>query len=122
MWPIGRGRGSCGPLGEQFPHLVHVWADAGYQGGFADWVAETLGWSVEIVRKPRRWVGGPADEEPPPLPAGFPVLPRRWVVERTFAWLGRSRRPSKDYEAPPETEEAWVSLAMGRLMAARLAR
>ena len=50
------------------------------------------------------------------------MLPRRWVVERTFAWLGRNRRPSKDYEALPCTEEAWIDLAMIRLMLARLTR
>jgi transposase len=50
------------------------------------------------------------------------VLPRRWVVERTFAWLGRNRRLSKDYEALPGTEEAWIYLAMIRLMLARMAR
>ncbi|MCC2628246.1 MAG: hypothetical protein K0S14_1896 [Thermomicrobiales bacterium] len=50
------------------------------------------------------------------------VLPRRWVVERTFAWLGRNRRLSKDYEELPCTEEAWISLAMIRLMLARLTR
>jgi putative transposase len=50
------------------------------------------------------------------------VLPRRWVVERTFAWLGRNRRLSKDYEALPCTEEAWISLVTIRLMLARLTR
>ena len=54
----------------------------------------------------------------PTIPAGFHVLPRRWVVERTFAWLGRYRRLSKDYEALPGTEEAWISLAMIRLLLA----
>ncbi len=49
------------------------------------------------------------------------VLPRRWVVERTFAWLGRYRRLSKDYEELPATEEAWIYLAMTRFMLARLA-
>jgi putative transposase len=70
-----------------------------YQGPCATWIAETLGWDVEIVRKPRRW-----------------------VVERTFAWLGRSRRLSKDDEVLPATEEAWIELAMSRLMTVRLAR
>ena len=85
------------------------------------WIEQELGLSVSVVRKPRRWVRCPVDEEPPPMPTGFPVLPRRWVVERTFAWLGRYRRLSKDYEALPETEEAWIHLAMSSLMLARLA-
>lgn len=107
---------------DRFPRLAHLWADAGYQGRFVTWVSETVGWTVEVVRKPRRWVRCPVDAEPPPLPAGFQVLPRRWVVERTFAWLGRHRRLSKDYEALPATDEAWIYLAMSRLMVARLAR
>jgi putative transposase len=56
------------------------------------------------------------------MPSGFQLLPRRWVLERTCAWLGRYRRLSKDYEALPETEEAWMYLAMSNLMLARLAR
>jgi putative transposase len=64
----------------------------------------------------------PAAQESLPLPSGFQALPRRWVVERTFAWLGRYRRLSRDYEALPETEEAWIHLAMSCLMLARLAQ
>lgn len=108
-------------LEAQFPRLAMLWADAGYQGPCATWITTTLGWTVEIVRKPRKWVWWPADSEPPPRPTGFQVLPRRWVVERTFAWLGRHRRLSKDYEALPTTEEAWIYLAMIRLMLVRLA-
>jgi putative transposase len=52
---------------------------------------------------------------------GFVVLPRRWVVERTFAWLTQCRRLSKDYEVLPESSEAWIYLAMTRLMIRRLA-
>ena len=109
-------------LGTAFPRLAHLWADAGYQGACAAWITATLGWAVEIVRKPRRWVRVSDNQEPPPLPTGFQVLPRRWVVERTFAWLGRNRRLSKDYEGRPATEEAWIYLGMIHLMVARLAR
>jgi len=110
------------PLVGRFPRLAHLWVDAGYRGAFIEWATATLGWTVEVVAKPRRWLRVPEGEEPPPLPAGFPVLPRRWVVERSFAWLGRNRRLSKDYEQLPETEEAWVYAAMARLMARRLAQ
>lgn len=110
------------PLGTRFPRLAMCWVDAAYQGRRASWIAETLRWTVAVVRKPRRWVWWPADREPPPIPTGFQVLPRRWVVERTFAWLGRHRRLSKDDEVLPATEEAWISLAMTRLMLVRFAR
>jgi len=109
-------------LGERFPRLAKLWVDAAYQGPCATWITETLGWVVEVVRKQRTWVRVPADQEPPEMPSGFQVLPRRWVVERTFAWLGRYRRLSKDYEVLPETEETWIYLAMSRLMTVRLAR
>ncbi len=109
-------------LADRFPRLAKLWVDAAYQGPCASWIAETLGWNVEVVRKPpaRVWLG--PGQDPSERPAGFQVLPRRWVVERTFAWLGRNRRLGKDYEVLPETEEAWIYLAMSRLMIARLAR
>ena len=74
----------------RFPRLRLIWADAGYAGQLVDWVMSVSGWALEIVRRPR-------DSHQ------FEVLPRRWVVERTFAWLGRCRRLSKDYEELPET-------------------
>jgi transposase len=85
------------------------------------WIEATLGWTVEVVRKPPRRVWVQEGVEPPPMPTGFQVLPRRWVVERTFAWLGRNRRLSKDYEFLPATTEAWIYLAMSHLMVRRLA-
>jgi putative transposase len=113
----------AGSVGKLFPRLAHLWLDAGYngKGKGKDWVEKALGLSVEVVRPPRRWVWVPADQEPPPRPA-FTVLPRRWVVERTFSWLGQNRRMSKDYERLPESSEAFVYVAMTRLMARRLAR
>jgi putative transposase len=113
-------------LDRVFPRLELIWVDGGYKRRFAEWVGETLGWRVAVVQHPdagRRWAWVAPGQEPPPAASpGFRVLPRRWVVERTFAWLGRCRRLSKDFEALPSTEEAWIYLAMSRLMAARLAR
>ncbi len=91
----------------QTPRLAHLWADAAYRGALVSWAQETFGWTVEIVTR----VAGVV---------GFVVQPRRWVVERTFAWLGRCRRLSKDYEEYPETSEAWISLAMSHLLLRRL--
>jgi len=110
-------------VGERFPRLSHLWLDAGYngEGKGRDWAEKALGFSVEVVRPPRRWVWVPADQEPPPRSA-FTVLPRRWVVERTFSWLDQNRRMSKDFERLPESSEAFVYIAMSRLMARRLAR
>jgi putative transposase len=103
-----------------FKRLQHLWLDAGYQGkAWVAWAEATLGWTVEIVRKPSRWGWYPADVEPPPMPV-FTVLKRRWVVERTFAWLDGYRRLSKDYEYLPESSEAMIRLAMINLMVHRL--
>ena len=85
-----------------------VWADAGYAAKLVEWVWALTGWALEIVKRPR-------DSH------HFQVLPRRWVVERTFAWLSRCRRLSKDYEALSDTTEAWIHIAMIHLMLRRLA-
>ena len=79
----------------RFPRLSLIWADGGYAGKLIEWVATLAGWTLGLARRPGNR-------------HGFEVLPRRWVVERTFAWLGWRRRLSKDYEALPETTEAWV--------------
>src|ERR687893_1332425 len=105
-----------------FDRLQHIWADMAYRGQrLRTWIEEACGWTLEIVERPRRWGWYPSDVEPPPMPA-FTVLPRRWVVERTFAWIGRYRRLSKEYEYLPESSETMVYLAMSRLMLRRLAR
>jgi putative transposase len=85
-----------------------IWADRGYKPHLVEWARAVGDWAVEIVGRPK-WQ------------QGFAVLPRRWVVERTFAWLGRCRRLSKDDEALPATHEAWVHLGMIHLMLKRLA-
>jgi putative transposase len=105
-----------------FPRLGHVWLDAGYNGKDkgSNWIEQHLGWTTQIVRPPPRRVLVAADVEPTPRLA-FTVLPRRWVVERTFAWLGQNRRLSKDYERLCETSETMVYAAMTRLMVRRLA-
>jgi len=90
------------------PRLELVWADGGYAGKLVEWVKAECGWILEIVKR--------TDDV-----KGFKLLPRRWVVERTFAWIGRFRRMSKDYEFHPETSESMVYLAMINLMSRRLA-
>ncbi len=103
------------------PRLRHLWVDTAYQGSFKEWVEQTLGWTVAVVRKPRRWRWVGPGQEPPEMPRGFQVLPRRWVVERPFGWIGRWRRTSKDYEFLPTTSECVLYAIMTRVMLRRLA-
>jgi len=90
-----------------FARLRLIWADGIYAGKLVDWVKETCGWVLEIVKRD-------------PHVKGFRVLPRRWVVERTFGWLNQYRRLSKDYEVLTETSEAMIYAAMVHLMVRRL--
>jgi transposase len=93
----------------------------GYRGArLKAWIEQELGWEMEIVQRPRKWGWYPKDVEPEPMPA-FTVLRRRWVVERTLAWVGRYRRMSKDYEYLTQSSEAMIHLVMTRLMLRRLA-
>jgi transposase len=115
----------------RFPHL-HIWVDSAYNGQDKgqNWIKQTLGWSVAMVKRPTkpRGIWLPNDTPPEAIdwskylpPPGFHVLPRRWVIERTFGWLSQNRRLSKDYERLCATEEALIYLAMVRLMLRRLA-
>ena len=90
------------------PRLEQIWADQAYAGFLVEWMRDAYGWRLEIVSKQ-------------PDQVGFVVQPRRWVVERTFGWLGRYRRLSKDYEELPESSEAWIYAAAIHLMLRRLA-
>jgi putative transposase len=93
-----------------YPWLRHIFADGGYAGGKLRSELASLGrWVVEIIKR--------SD-----VAKGFHVLPRRWVVERTLAWLGRCRRLSKDFEATISSATAWVLMAHIRLLTRRLAR
>ena len=102
------------PLRAEHWRLKKIWADASYRGELSDWVHSLRHGrghrriELEIVAK------APGE--------AFVVLPKRWIVERTFGWLGRSRRLSKDYEALCETAETWILVAMINLMAKRLAQ
>lgn len=110
-------------LDTEFPRIVLVWADTAYQGLKA-WMAETLGWRLTISK--HWWTGlhgvwvAPG-QQPPEIPRGFHVLKRRWVVERTFAWIGRNRRMSRDFERLIRTSEMLLYAAMARVMLRRLA-
>ena len=90
------------------PRLEQIWADGAYTGSLVEWMRDVYGWRLVI--------GNTA-----PGQVGFVVHARRWVVERTFAWLGRYRRLSKDYEDLPESSEAWIYAASIHLMVRRLA-
>lgn len=109
------------PIHQVMTRMRKVWLDGGYQQGFVQWLADTTGWDVEVVRRcdQPRW--GSKDQPPQEVSSGFQVLPFRWIVERTFGWLGRYRRLSKDYEETTSSSEAWVWLAGSRLLLARLA-
>jgi len=94
-------------LADRFSRLALIWADGGYAGKRIDWVADFGHWILQIVKR--------CDDV-----NGFVVLPRRWVVERTFSWLGKYRRLSKDYESLTDSSETMIQIAMINLMIHRL--
>ena len=99
-------------LRHRFSHLRRLWADQAYAGELIGWLWELRPWRkvrLEIVKRPEG-------------AKGFLLLPKRWIVERTLAWLGRYRRLSKDDEYLPRTSEAMIRVAMIHLMVRRLAR
>ena len=94
-------------LRERFTTITLVWADAGYAGRLLVWARTVLHLTVQIVKRSQ---------------PGFVVLPRRWVVERTFAWISKHRRCVRDYETRPDHHEAMIHIAMIMTMSRRLAR
>ena len=96
--------------GYLYPWLRHIFADGAYSGAKLDTALENIGrWTIEVIKR--------SDAA-----SGFVVLPRRWVVERTFAWLNRNRRLAKDFEATLESALAWLFLASVKLLMRRLGR
>ena len=93
-------------VGKRFRRLKLIWADGGYAGRFVDWTIGWYGRTVEIVKRTAAHT--------------FEVLPKRWIVERTFAWLGKYRRLSKDYETLTQSSEAMILIAMINVMVHRL--
>jgi len=91
----------------RFARLKKLMGDGGYQGTLEEVVPRVFGWALEIVKRSEG-------------AKGFEVLPKRWIVERTFAWFGRNRRLSKDYEERPKSSEAMIYLSSIRLMVRRL--
>jgi putative transposase len=92
------------------PRLTKIWADQAYQGQeLAEWCKATGGWELEVVKRPSGV-------------QGWCQQPKRWIVERTFGWLSRNRRMSKDYERKVQTSETLIEVAMIRLLVTRLGR
>lgn len=94
----------------RWPRLQKIWADAIYKGdkGLREWVQSRFGWQLEVVERD-------------PAVKGFQPLPKRWVIERTFAWACRNRRLAKDFEFSPTHSQTWFYAAMSFVMAHRLA-
>jgi putative transposase len=92
---------------DRLPRLTTIFADGGYAGQLIAWVETMCGWLLSIVKR---------------TSPGFEVLPKRWIVERTFAWLTRYRRTARDYELRPDTVEAMTYAAMVHLMIRRFAK
>lgn len=97
----------CDAVRGEFSRLRTIFADGGYAGQLVGWVKQACGWVLEIVKR---------------TSPGWEVLPKRWVVERTFAWLTRYRALARDYEVLPETLEAQTYAVMVHLMARRFAK
>jgi transposase len=115
------------PLKDEFPKLKLVWGDSHYGGTFIGWLKEHLGWTMQTVRAlamPKRGLLVPEGSEvdwEKLFPSGFRPLPRRWVVERSFAWITRWRRLCRDHEGLPESSQAFIMLSAGYRLLTKLA-
>jgi len=106
----------------KYHELMKLWADGGYRGQCIVRVKEATGVDIEVVRRSDEgardiWL---REGEEPPVATGFKLVSWRWIVERTFGWLGRYRRLSKDYEQSVDSSLAWIRLALIWMLARRL--
>jgi putative transposase len=115
------------PLKEKFPRMKLLWGDSHYGGTMITWLKIHLGWTMQTVRAltvPKRGVLVPEGTEvdwEKLFPSGFRPLPRRWVIERSFAWMVRWRRLCRDHEGLPERSEAFIKLSASSRLLTRLA-
>jgi putative transposase len=108
----------------RFPRLKLLWGDSRYGGKLREWVKEHFGWDVQTVRRLGTAFDTGTIEPEPKIKAskgGFVVQPRRWVIERTFAWITRWRRLARDHEGLPESSEAFIKISASRRMLSHLA-
>lgn len=115
------------PLLEEFPRMRLLWGDSHYSGTFIDWVAIHLGWlmlpirALTVPKDAKLMPEGESMNETKPSAKGFRLLPRRWVVERSFSWIIRWRRLCRDHEGLPECSEAFIKLSASYRMLTKLA-
>jgi transposase len=115
------------PVKDFFSRLKLLWGDSHYGGALIAWIEEPLGWRVQVVRglitaKDSSPIPqATAQQEPKRSGGGFQILPRRWVVERSLAWITRWRRLARDHEGLPESSEAFIKLSASRRMLSLLA-
>ena len=107
---------------KDYPSLRKIWCDGGYNSHALKAIATNYEWDLEVVKRPRSRIWWPKEK---PIPEDviqplFSIVPRRWVVERTFAWFGRSRRLRSDYEQEAAVSENMIYICMIRLMLNRL--
>jgi transposase len=118
-----RHRHSQGPSATPVPGCKHIWADQGYTGTLVHRAEQEHGWRVQVVypqdRQLKRYAPDVLDDLG--YKSGFKVIPKRWIVARTFSWIGRQRRLSKDYERLTSSEEAFMYLVGICLLLTRLA-
>jgi putative transposase len=116
-------------LKERFPRLSHLWGDSAYRGTLIDWVNSTLGWTLEIVKGIKVEPAKVAQMSPAQIlllwdqlfPSGFQPQPKRWLIERSIAWIVRWRRLCRDHEGLPQSSEAFITLSACRRMLSLLA-